>query len=169
MVSMDLPVGITIVIPIKYWCFGGYVKVRKSLYTRVIIWVNTIPNHIDTRVILPRYESSCMGYRPEWYWKPNDSQILISYCDQTTWNPHYRYPNGIKKEDNANPTLVHSYAIIPPLHLRALLCSTKCHTTPSLHAIQWVQDDQYGSMMTSVSHTCYKYKFIWRAYVVEFL
>ena len=46
---------------------GGYVKVRDSLYTRVIICVNTIVNHIDTRVVLPRYESSCMVYRPEWY------------------------------------------------------------------------------------------------------
>ena len=29
---------------------SGYVKVRESLYTRVIIGVNTILNHIDTRV-----------------------------------------------------------------------------------------------------------------------
>ena len=36
--------------------FGGYVKVGKSLYiTQVIIWVNTILNHNDTRTILPRY------------------------------------------------------------------------------------------------------------------
>ena len=34
--------------------FGGYVKVKESLYTRVIIWVNTILNHIDTSTILPR-------------------------------------------------------------------------------------------------------------------
>jgi hypothetical protein len=31
--------------------FGSYVKVRESLYTRIIIWVDTIPNHIDIRVI----------------------------------------------------------------------------------------------------------------------
>ena len=31
--------------------FGGYVKVRESLYTRIIIWVNTILNHIDTKLI----------------------------------------------------------------------------------------------------------------------
>ena len=47
--------------------FGGYVKVRESLYTRVIIWVNTILNHIDTREFLPRYEGSCNVYRPKWY------------------------------------------------------------------------------------------------------
>ena len=34
--------------------FGGYVKVRESLYTWVIIYVNTILNHIDIRVILSR-------------------------------------------------------------------------------------------------------------------
>ena len=45
--------------------FGGYFKVRQSLYTRVIICINTILNHIDIRVILPRYDGSCMVYRPE--------------------------------------------------------------------------------------------------------
>ena len=49
--------------------FGRNLKVRKSLYTRVIIHVSTILNHIDIKVNLPRYESSCMVYRPEWYWK----------------------------------------------------------------------------------------------------
>jgi hypothetical protein len=37
---------------------GGYVKVRESLYTQITIWVNTILSHIDTRVVLHRYESS---------------------------------------------------------------------------------------------------------------
>ena len=46
---------------------GGHGKVRESLYSQVIIWVNTILNHIDIRAILPRYGSSCMVYRPEWY------------------------------------------------------------------------------------------------------
>ena len=45
--------------------FGGYLKVRESLSTRVIIWVNTILNHIDIRAILPTHEGSCMVYRPE--------------------------------------------------------------------------------------------------------
>ena len=57
--------------------FGGYFK--ESLYTRVIIWINTILNlvlfnDIDVRVILSRYESFCMVYRSEWYQK---SIILI--------------------------------------------------------------------------------------------
>jgi len=47
--------------------FGGYVKARESLYTRVIIWVDTILYHMDTRAILPRYEGSCVVYRLEWY------------------------------------------------------------------------------------------------------
>jgi hypothetical protein len=37
--------------------FGGYVKVRESLFARDITWVNTI---LNTRVILPRYGGSCM-------------------------------------------------------------------------------------------------------------
>ena len=36
--------------------YNGYVKVREFLYTQVIIWVNTILNHIHTKLILPRYE-----------------------------------------------------------------------------------------------------------------
>ena len=45
--------------------FGGYVKARKSLYNRVIAWVNTILNHSEARAILPRCEGSirfCMVY-----------------------------------------------------------------------------------------------------------
>ena len=47
--------------------FSGYVKVRESLYTQVIVWVNTILNDDDTRAILPRYKGTCMVYEPEWY------------------------------------------------------------------------------------------------------
>ena len=42
--------------------FGGHVKVRESLFIRVIIWVYTISNHINTMAILPRYDYSCMIY-----------------------------------------------------------------------------------------------------------
>jgi hypothetical protein len=45
--------------------FGGCVKVRASLHTRVIIRDNTILYHIDARAFLPRYEGSCMVYRPK--------------------------------------------------------------------------------------------------------
>ena len=62
---------------------------RESLYTGVIMWVNTILNHIDTRPIFPRYESSCIVYRPEWYLK--------------MWSPHYRYLNDVKKEEETSP------------------------------------------------------------------
>jgi hypothetical protein len=41
--------------------------VRESLYTRVNSWINAIVNHTDTRVVLRRYEDSCMGYRHDWY------------------------------------------------------------------------------------------------------
>ena len=51
--------------------FDGYIKVRESLYTQVIIWINTILNHIDTRTIYP--------------------SLLV-----LTW---YTYPNGIKNNN----------------------------------------------------------------------
>ena len=60
--NKNLPVGIKIVISIQY----GYLKEGESLYaTRAIIWMITILNHIDTRAALPRYEGSCMVYRPK--------------------------------------------------------------------------------------------------------
>ena len=59
--------GIKVVILVKCWCVGGYLKVGEYLCTRVIIWVNTIQNHIDIMVILPRYVGSCMVFIPEWY------------------------------------------------------------------------------------------------------
>ena len=48
----------------KLLIFDEYVKMRESLYTRVIIWVNTILNHMNNKEFLPRYEGSCMVCRP---------------------------------------------------------------------------------------------------------
>ena len=59
--------------------FDGYVKMRESLYTQVIICVNTILKCIDTKVILPRYKSSCMVYRPKHYQKQKYCQISTPY------------------------------------------------------------------------------------------
>ena len=47
--------------------FNGYFKVRESLYTQVVIWVDLILNHVDTRAILLEYECSCMVYKPKGY------------------------------------------------------------------------------------------------------
>ena len=66
-VIKNLPVGIKIEIPVNYGYFVGLSKVREPLYNQVIVWVNTILNHIDARAILPRYEGFCMVYRSEWY------------------------------------------------------------------------------------------------------
>ena len=38
----------------------GILRVRESLNTRVIIWINSILNHIDTRVESLRHEGSCI-------------------------------------------------------------------------------------------------------------
>jgi len=62
--------GIIIMMPIIYLQFGGYLKWRESWYTQVI-WNNVILNYIDTRTTLPRYEGSCIIYRPEWFQKQN--------------------------------------------------------------------------------------------------
>lgn len=59
--------------------FGGHVKLRKSFCTRVNIWVSTILNHINTGMVLPRYEGSCMVYRPECYQEQNYRQVQIPY------------------------------------------------------------------------------------------
>ena len=40
--------------------FDGHVKVRESFYTRVIVWVNTILNNIETNTFFPTYEGPCM-------------------------------------------------------------------------------------------------------------
>ena len=59
--------------------FGGNVKVRESLYTQVLTWVNTILKHIETRAIIPRYEGSYMVYRHEWSQQHKYSEIPIPY------------------------------------------------------------------------------------------
>ena len=76
-VSKNLPVDTKIVRTSQILIFGGYVKVKESFYTRVIIWVNTILNHIDTTAILSRYEDSCLVYRPEWNQKHKYCQMPI--------------------------------------------------------------------------------------------
>ena len=78
--------------------FGGYLKVRKSLFTQVIIWVNIILDHIHPRTLLPMYEGSCTIYRPDW--SSNNHTLLV----QSMINSQYRYLNGIKNDDT-NATL----------------------------------------------------------------
>jgi hypothetical protein len=43
----------------------GYLKVRESLYIRVIVWVNTILDYIGIRTILTKYEVCYMAYSPQ--------------------------------------------------------------------------------------------------------
>ena len=60
--------------------FGGYDEVREFVYPS-FVWVNTIPNPIDTSMLLPRYEgpSSCKVYIPKWYRKQKYCQIHVPY------------------------------------------------------------------------------------------
>ena len=82
----------------QIFIFGGHLKVRESLYTRVIIWVNTTLNHFDTRAILPEVESSCMVERPKWnlkqtYHQTPNTLVVSKYVKFLI----YRLPNGIKR------------------------------------------------------------------------
>ena len=80
MVSKNIPMGIKFLTPINYRYFDEtYVKGKKSLYTWVGCWVNTIMNHNDIRMISPKYEDSCMPVyiRPEWYQMQNNHQVPV--------------------------------------------------------------------------------------------
>ena len=60
----NIPVGIKIVTLVTYWYGIGTLKVRESLYTSIIIWVNDILNHIEIRIISPKYKDLYMLCRP---------------------------------------------------------------------------------------------------------
>ena len=83
-VSKNLPVGIQIVIPVKY---NGYLKVREFLYSQVIIWVNTILNHIDTKAVYLGMERFLHG-------------IQIQMISKTKTILKYPNPTGIKICEN---------------------------------------------------------------------
>ena len=75
-------------------CLGGYVKVRELMYTRAIVWVDTI------LTIGGRF---CLGTRAlAWCIDPNGMQKQNTVNSHTLlvlkmFLPHYRYPNGIKR------------------------------------------------------------------------
>ena len=84
--------------------FGGYLKVKESLYDRVIIWVNTILNQTGTRTNLSRYEGSCMVNRIQRYRKLKYPQtpILCWYpkCEILIIDTRY-----VLKKDDTSPIL----------------------------------------------------------------
>jgi hypothetical protein len=79
--------------------------VRESLYTQAIIWVHTIPTHIDTREILPRYEDSWMVYRPEWYRKAKNSSNTHTVLESKNGKPSPTDIQMVSNEDDTSPTL----------------------------------------------------------------
>lgn len=54
-------------LPLKYWYLVGITKVRESLYTQVIIWVNAILIPYKHRVISLTCIDSWMVFKPKWY------------------------------------------------------------------------------------------------------
>ena len=77
--------------------FGGHVKVNPFLYTQLIIWIDTILNHIDTKTIFPKYESYFFVYIPEWY---EINMVFINHILRVhnLWNPYYKYQLVYKKQ-----------------------------------------------------------------------
>ena len=63
--------------------FGGFVKARESLYTRVTVWVSTILYHVDNSAMSPKCPGSCMLFISYWFWNRNIVE--------------YPYPVGIHK------------------------------------------------------------------------
>lgn len=59
--------------------FDGYLRLRESFSIQVIIWVNTFLKHFDAKVILTKFEGSCMVYRPECCREHKYCQITIPY------------------------------------------------------------------------------------------
>ena len=58
---------------------GGYVKVRESLYSQVIFWLNIILSHIVTMTILPKYEGSHIKRNLEWL-KTKSCELSKGIC-----------------------------------------------------------------------------------------
>ena len=71
MVSKNLPMGVKIVITVKY-SYLVYISRSENLCIP-----DAILNHIDTKAILRKYGGSCMVYRPEWYRTSKYCQIPI--------------------------------------------------------------------------------------------
>ena len=63
MVSKNLPMGVKIVITVKFSYLVGISRSENLCIPDAIL------NRIDTRANLPKYGGSCMVYRPEWYRK----------------------------------------------------------------------------------------------------
>ena len=55
-----------------------------SPWGSVIVWINTMPNNIDTRVSLRECEGYCLECKPGWYYKQKYLQI------PSNKNPRYR-------------------------------------------------------------------------------
>ena len=69
------PRSIKTEIPVKYGCWVGFVKLRESLYTRILIWVETILNILVLGRFSLGMKGSCMLYRLEWYRQQKYPQI----------------------------------------------------------------------------------------------
>ena len=78
---------------------------RESFYTQVIIKVNILPNHIDTRTNLLRYESSWKNANPSGSENKNTIKYHTLLVSKKNHDILIKIPNGKKQHDDG-PTLV---------------------------------------------------------------
>ena len=97
MVSKNLPVGIKIVIPIKYWYVVGMSMWENLGIPELLFGSKPFLDHIDMSPVLPKCDDSWTVYRHEWYAKQKYCQISMSCWDKNLWNPRHRYQMVSKK------------------------------------------------------------------------
>lgn len=104
----------------------GYVKGRESLYTLEIVWVSAILNLIDTKTILPRYQSS---------WMVCENKHIIKYPYHTSIKNHdsLETPKWYKKKDDGKTIVVVSLST----------CNTSGHYNYNIHMLEFYVWDEH--------------------------
>ena len=90
--------GIIIIILVRLLILCRYVKVRESLWAWVILWVNTILNHIDAMTILPGHDGPCIVYESEWYQKNKILSITHTLLVSITVTSSLEIPKKLKRK-----------------------------------------------------------------------
>ena len=72
----NLPMDLKIIPPIKYW-YLVHMSRWENLYVPKLLWVNNILNYDELGQYLPRYDGSCLVYRPKSHREQNYHQTPI--------------------------------------------------------------------------------------------
>ena len=112
-----------------------------------------------------------MVNRPKWYRIQKFHQIPRPYWYQKMWNPHYRYPEDIKKDDTS-PTLIRTY----PGRLKKVLkswlrCLQQLHSFPPSWNKGWIstnkQVEQFQKLHTQSVTLELISKFLWPIFIYD--